>query len=102
MKSKGLRRVSTIIALGLTVDVSTRAWDHFNPRDNGLRSLYHSLPLRAVSRAWGSVASTRVPKWMRPSLYGAYSWMYGVKLDEMRDPISSYECIQDFFTRELK
>ena len=95
--------MSSLLATGLTVDVASRVYDKWYPSPNGVRSLYRGLPARAISRAWGRVASARVPERLRSPLYGLYGSMYGVNYDEMERPmLRDYESLQDFFTRALR
>ncbi len=95
--------LSSLLATGLTVDVGSRLYDKWNPSPNGVRSLYRGLPARAVSRAWGRVASARLPVPLRSPLYGLYGRLYGVNFEEMERPsLRDYESLQDFFTRSLK
>lgn len=63
-----------------------------------LRMLYG----RMRSRWFGSLTELHVPVAMRPSLYSAYAWRYGVNLDEVRYPLDSFRCLQDFFCRKLR
>jgi hypothetical protein len=95
--------VSGIVAIALTADVTSRIYDRMHPAPYGLRSLYASLPTRVLSRAWGSVAQTHLPRPLLVPVLHSYSWLYGVNLDEMdRADLGSFSSIQDFFTRSLK
>eukprot|EP00397_Hematodinium_sp_SG-2012_P039885 GEMP01043619.1.p1 GENE.GEMP01043619.1~~GEMP01043619.1.p1 ORF type:complete len:340 (-),score=73.73 GEMP01043619.1:687-1706(-) len=57
---------------------------------------------RTRSRLFGMMAENTVPLAMREPLYKSYAWMYAANLDEIRYPIDSYRCLQDFFHRNLK
>jgi len=76
-----------------------------NPQD--VTSPYKLFWLRVLfgrgrSRWFGSWAENPLPVAMREPLYKTYAWMYGANLDEVRYPLDSYRCIQDFFSRKLK
>ncbi|XP_054276362.1 phosphatidylserine decarboxylase proenzyme, mitochondrial-like isoform X1 [Macrosteles quadrilineatus] len=63
---------------------------------------YRSLPLRLWSRTWGWLCNCHVPLTLRSYVYGLYSSMYGVNLDEMAGDLSDYPSLGQFFTRQLK
>ena len=46
--SRAVLYVSSAVALGLTVDVASRAYDKMHPDPNGVRSLYRAVPARSV------------------------------------------------------
>ena len=60
------------------------------------------LPKNLVSRFAGYLADLRVPAPMLQSLIQVYSKFYKIQLDEVKQPLSSFRCFTDFFTRELK
>jgi phosphatidylserine decarboxylase len=60
------------------------------------------LPLRFTSRMWGCLNSIDLPVFMREPIYMAWTRVFGVHLDEMRDPIDSYPNLGAFFVRHLK
>jgi phosphatidylserine decarboxylase len=64
--------------------------------------VYASLPLRFVSRLWGYLNSLSVPHVLRKPLFGGYSFLFGVNLNEIDAPLESYEHLGDFFYRKLK
>jgi len=59
------------------------------------------LPLHALSHAAGRVAGWRVPRFLRRPAYGLFARAVGADLSETRDPLDSFERLQDFFTRAL-
>jgi phosphatidylserine decarboxylase len=65
-------------------------------------SVLNTLPLRMMSRAWGSVHAIELPVPLRAPLYNLWTYLFDCKLDEMRDPIDSYTNLSKFFTRKLK
>ncbi|XP_014289972.1 phosphatidylserine decarboxylase proenzyme, mitochondrial isoform X1 [Halyomorpha halys] len=65
-------------------------------------SCYKALPLRAFSRAFGSVSETKIPTKLRPFIYGSYAKVFGVNLSEISEPVDNYSCLCEFFTRRLK
>ena len=65
--------------------------------------VYRTLPLRTASRLWGWMANKQLPEPFRPVVYGLYTNMFGVNLDEAAsDDLKSYKCFSDFFARPLK
>lgn len=55
-----------------------------------------------LSSWFGKVNSIPLPHFLRVPLYSAYAWYFNVNLDEIKMPLKSFSCMQDFFTRELK
>lgn len=65
--------------------------------------LYSYLPLNTVSRLWGSFNSITLPVPLREPGFKLYSFLFGVKLDEMLDPdLTHYKNLSEFFYREIK
>ncbi|KAG7542589.1 Phosphatidylserine decarboxylase [Arabidopsis thaliana x Arabidopsis arenosa] len=60
------------------------------------------LPLRSISRAWGSLMSLEIPVWMRPYAYKAWARAFHSNLEEAALPLKEYASLQDFFVRSLK
>ncbi|XP_046672128.1 phosphatidylserine decarboxylase proenzyme, mitochondrial-like isoform X2 [Homalodisca vitripennis] len=63
---------------------------------------YRIIPCRVFSRAWGWLSNCHVPGPLRSYVYGLYSSMYGVNLDEMAGDLTDYPSLAQFFTRELR
>ncbi|RKP11548.1 phosphatidylserine decarboxylase-domain-containing protein [Piptocephalis cylindrospora] len=62
-----------------------------------------SLPLRAVSRLFGSFNSLTLPESLRKPGYHLYAWIFGCNLEEMEDPdLTHYPNLGEFFYRSLK
>ncbi|KAI7893412.1 phosphatidylserine decarboxylase-domain-containing protein [Mucor mucedo] len=62
-----------------------------------------ALPLRSMSRLWGTFNSLTIPEALRPMGYKLYSWFFGCNLDEMKNPdLYAYPNLSAFFYRELK
>ena len=62
-----------------------------------------ALPLRSMSRLWGSFNSLVIPEALRPYGYKLYSWFFGCNLEEMKNPdLYAYPNLSAFFYRELK
>jgi phosphatidylserine decarboxylase len=59
------------------------------------------LPRNSISRLAGRLASLRFPQPLQRWLINAFAWIFGVKLEEVRDPLDSFSCVQDFFVRAL-
>lgn len=60
------------------------------------------LPLRSVSRFWGSLTSMELPIWLRPYVYKAWARAFHSKLEEVQLPLEEYASLKDFFVRMLK
>ncbi|KAK4883651.1 hypothetical protein RN001_006970 [Aquatica leii] len=66
-------------------------------------SCYCALPLRTVSRCWGWLADKQIPEWIRPYMYGLYSFTFGVNLNEAaNEDYKAYRSLAEFFCRPLK
>lgn len=63
---------------------------------------YRAVPCRALSRAWGWVSDRNVPEYLRSWVYGQYSSVFSVNLDEMVGNFTDYNSLAQFFTRRLK
>jgi len=55
-----------------------------------------------MSKTAEKVAETKIPHFMRKKFFSMYSKYYNVKLDEIIDPIDSFETFSAFFTRHVK
>jgi len=60
------------------------------------------LPRNAISRLAGGFVSLRLPAPLQRAQIRSFARTFGIDLDEVRDPIESFACLQDFFVRELK
>ena len=62
-----------------------------------------TLPLKAFSRAWGWFNERTLPVFLRAPGFKLYSYLFGVNLDEIKNPdLTSYRNLSEFFYRELK
>ncbi|KZT58432.1 phosphatidylserine decarboxylase [Calocera cornea HHB12733] len=62
-----------------------------------------ALPLRQLSRLWGSFNSLPLPVWFRPYGYRFYAWVFGADLGEIDPPdLCAYPTMGDFFYRRLR
>jgi hypothetical protein len=62
-----------------------------------------TLPLRSISRLWGRFNGIELPVFMRVPGYKLYSWIFGCRLDELKEPdLTKYRNLAEFFSRELK
>jgi phosphatidylserine decarboxylase len=59
------------------------------------------LPLHALSRGAGWLASRALPAWLQRAEIRAFAALVGANLAEARDPVDAYPTLQDFFTRAL-
>jgi phosphatidylserine decarboxylase len=60
------------------------------------------LPRNLLSRAAGRFAGARLPRALVRAEILAFARAVGVDLDEVRDPLDSFESLQAFFTRALR
>ena len=60
------------------------------------------LPKNALSRLAGRVATLRMPAAIQGWEIRVFARAVGVDLGEVRDPLESFACLQDFFTRALR
>jgi hypothetical protein len=62
-----------------------------------------TLPLRSISRLWGRFNAIELPLFMRVPGYKLYSWIFGCRLDELKEPdLTKYRNLAEFFSRELR
>ncbi|PSS11543.1 Phosphatidylserine decarboxylase 1 alpha chain like [Actinidia chinensis var. chinensis] len=60
------------------------------------------LPLRSISRFWGSLTSVELPIWFRPHVYRAWARAFHSNLEEAAKPLEEYASLREFFVRTLK
>ncbi len=60
------------------------------------------LPKHLLSRLAGRGAALRLPAGLQRCQIRAFGRALGVDFSEMRDPLESFRCLQDFFTRALR
>ncbi|KAK4389508.1 Phosphatidylserine decarboxylase proenzyme 1, mitochondrial [Sesamum angolense] len=60
------------------------------------------LPLRSISRFWGSLTGMELPVWLRPHVYKAWARAFHSNLEEAQLPLEEYASLRDFFVRRLK
>ncbi|XP_051137030.1 phosphatidylserine decarboxylase proenzyme 1, mitochondrial isoform X2 [Andrographis paniculata] len=60
------------------------------------------LPLRAMSRFWGSITNVELPIWLRPHVYKAWAQAFHSNLEEAQLPLEEYGSLREFFVRRLK
>ncbi|XP_063396606.1 phosphatidylserine decarboxylase proenzyme, mitochondrial-like isoform X2 [Mytilus trossulus] len=66
-------------------------------------TLYRKMPLKVMSRAWGTINNLELPVVLRRPLIGLYVWMFDCKLNEAADPdLRNYKNLGEFFRRTLK
>ncbi|KAJ2760957.1 phosphatidylserine decarboxylase 1 [Coemansia sp. BCRC 34490] len=62
-----------------------------------------ALPLKAMSRLFGSFNEIEIPRMLRSPLLRLYAWIFGCNIEEMKDPdLAHYPNLATFFYRELK
>jgi phosphatidylserine decarboxylase len=60
------------------------------------------LPKNLMSRVAGHVAGLRFPQPLQRAQIRAFGSFFGVDFDEVKEPLSHFSSVQDFFVRELK
>jgi len=80
----------------------TSASGAWKPRGLKRANTLKLLPSRLVSRVYGAFNSIPLPVAARPVVYGAWSWWFRVKLDEVPRPLADYPTMTSFFTRRLR
>jgi len=65
-------------------------------------ALYNLLPLAALSRAWGGLASTPFPRPLQLLILRVFAAATGCNLAEAERDISSYATLSAWFTRRLR
>lgn len=72
--------------------------------ESNLRSrLYSKLPLRMVSRLFGFINSTKLPKFVQIPMMKIFIKVYGLNMEEAENPIvRQYSRMNTLFTRPLK
>ncbi|BAF10572.1 phosphatidylserine decarboxylase proenzyme 1, mitochondrial [Oryza sativa Japonica Group] len=65
-------------------------------------SFLRLLPLRSMSRLWGSLMEVELPVFMRPAIYKAWARAFHSNLQEAAMPLEEYPSLQAFFIRSLK
>ncbi len=63
---------------------------------------FRLLPKNLVSRLAGILTDIKAPRPLLKSLIQIYCQLYRVNLSEIKRPLGSFKCFNDFFTRELK
>ncbi|KAL6847678.1 hypothetical protein ACP4OV_022466 [Aristida adscensionis] len=65
-------------------------------------SFLRLLPLRSMSRFWGSLMEVEVPVFLRPTIYRAWARAFHSDLQEAALPLEEYPSLQAFFIRSLR
>uniref|UniRef100_A0A0D9VN93 Phosphatidylserine decarboxylase proenzyme 1, mitochondrial n=1 Tax=Leersia perrieri TaxID=77586 RepID=A0A0D9VN93_9ORYZ len=65
-------------------------------------SFLRLLPLRSMSRLWGSLMEVELPVFMRPAIYKSWARAFHSNLQEAALPLEEYPSLQAFFIRSLK
>lgn len=60
------------------------------------------LPLRSISRFWGTLTNVELPMWLRPSVYKGWARAFHSNLEEVALPLEEYASLREFFVRRLK
>ena len=64
--------------------------------------LLRRLPQGALSRGFGHLADTYIPRPMRRSVLGTFARTLGIDAGEAELPLEDYTSLNDFFVRKLK
>lgn len=103
--SRMKKYVPYTIGFGLFgVYISTRFSPNFPIPPTKLElKVYSLLPLRVLSRIWGSITSINLPVFMRPKVYSFYANSFGVNMEECAiQDLHQYKNLSEFFVRPLK
>ncbi len=65
-------------------------------------AVLRGLPLNAISRLAGRIAHLRLPAALQQLQIRLFGALFRVDFDEVRDPITTFACLQDFFVRRLR
>ncbi|KAJ7513434.1 hypothetical protein O6H91_24G007300 [Diphasiastrum complanatum] len=60
------------------------------------------LPLRLISRTWGSLTSVEIPTWARSYVYKGWARAFKADLTNIERSLEDYPSLRDFFARGLK
>ncbi|KAL9262735.1 Phosphatidylserine decarboxylase proenzyme 1, mitochondrial-like protein [Drosera capensis] len=80
-------------------------------REKGIEVEFHAdlkasflsmLPLRTISRIWGSLTSVELPIWLRPLVYKGWARAFHSNIEEVELPLENYASLRDFFIRSLR
>lgn len=63
---------------------------------------YQSYLAKALTLTTRAITSTPIPKPLRKPAYQLFARQFGVNLSEVKEPLSSYNSFDAFFTRKLK
>ncbi|XP_038990522.1 phosphatidylserine decarboxylase proenzyme 1, mitochondrial-like [Hibiscus syriacus] len=74
----------------------------FEFREDVKATFLRMLPLRSISRVWGSLMNVDIPVWLRPHVYRAWARAFHSNLEEAALPLEEYASLRDFFIRTLK
>ena len=100
-----LRKMSQRTSTPSGGDGSPTIKDSKDVRVHGPWQIYvlSTLPLRSISRLWGKFNAIELPVFMRAPGYKLYSWIFGCRLDELKEPdLTKYRNLAEFFSRELR
>ncbi|MEO5509742.1 MAG: archaetidylserine decarboxylase [Longimicrobiales bacterium] len=64
--------------------------------------LMHHLPQGALSRAFGSIADTPLPRSARAAVLSSFAKLMGINVQEAEKPFEEYASINEFFVRRLR
>jgi phosphatidylserine decarboxylase len=76
-------------------DLPSRPW-------RTVLALLERLPQASLSRGFGRLADTRLPRTMRRPVIGAFARAVGIDTGEAEHPVEHYASINDFFVRRLR
>lgn len=81
-------------------DNDGNTWFMFSPWQV---EVFKMLPMRWMSRMWGSMCNLHIPEMLRSPLFNAYGTWFGCNLEEaVVTDVSLYQTFNEFFIRKLK
>jgi phosphatidylserine decarboxylase len=68
--------------------------------DNAVR-IVSMIPTRLGSQIWGILTHATIPEALREHVYGLYSRMFNVIMEEVPKPLKEFRSLNEFFTRRI-
>jgi phosphatidylserine decarboxylase len=65
-------------------------------------ALMHRLPQAALSRSFGALADTPVPRRLRRAVIGGFARLMGIDVTEAERPVTEYASVNEYFVRRLR
>ncbi|KAL6586264.1 phosphatidylserine decarboxylase 1 [Orobanche minor] len=107
------RSAVTIMYFTIFSGVSSQMFEKYieEARSKGVELEFHPdvkarflrlLPLRNISRSWGSLTVMEPPIWLRPFVYKSWARAFHSNLEEAQLHLKEYTSLREFFVRMLR